>query len=49
MQEMKQLPGLLRQEREALNCLITIDIQGFNSRLNQDRLKAQRFLDDFIE
>ena len=46
---MKQLPGLLRQEKEALNCLIGINIQAFNSRMEKDRLRAQKFLDDFIE
>ena len=45
---MKQLPGLLRQEREALHCLLSIDIQAFNARLMENRLKAQHFLDDFI-
>lgn len=46
---MKQLPGLLKQEKEAFQCLLSLDIQAFNWKLAEDCGKAQKFLDDFVE
>jgi len=48
LQEMKQLPGLIKQEKESLFCLIRLLIQAFQSKSSEDRLKSQKFLDDFI-
>lgn len=48
LQEQKELPGLIKQEKETLGCLISIEAQGFHCKCGEDRGKAQRFLDDFI-
>lgn len=48
LQEQKQLPGLIKQEKETLGCLIAIEALAFHSKCGEDRGRAQRFLDDFI-
>ena len=48
LQEQKELPGLIKQEKETLGCLISIEVQAFHCKCGEDRGKAQRFLDDFI-
>lgn len=48
LQEMKELPGLIKQEKETLFCLVRLEILAYQGRNCEDRLRCQRFLDDFI-
>lgn len=47
MPDMKQLPGLLKQEREALSCYCLILFKHYN--MNKDREQSKEILDIFIE
>lgn len=46
MPEMKQLPGLLKQEREALSCYCLILFKHYE--MNKNKEKEEEILDLFI-
>lgn len=47
MSDMKQLPGLLKQEREALSCYCIILFKHYD--MNKDKEKSIEILDIFIQ
>lgn len=47
MSDMKQLPGLLKQEREALSCYCMILFKHY--QMNKDKEKGQEILEIFLK
>jgi len=49
MQEMKQLPGLLKQEKESFYCILSINIKTYKLYRYVNYSQVQKYLDHFIE
>ena len=49
MQEMKQLPGLLKQEKESFYCILSINIKTYKLYRYINYSQVQKYLDHFIE
>lgn len=49
MYEMKQLPGLLKQERESFYCILLINYKTYKMYKSINYSQVQKYLDNFIE
>lgn len=46
---MKQLPGLLKQEKESFYCLLLINYKTYKMYKSINYSQVQKYLDNFIE